>query len=75
MKKRQAKEKSAALAIIAARNNVQTTTAATATNTATSGGPTPEMPPQNRGHLIDYVFTMRGRVRKGGHNISVLVAY
>jgi histone H3 len=42
MKKRQAKEKAAALVLIAARNNIQTKTAAYATNTATSGGPTPE---------------------------------
>jgi hypothetical protein len=41
MKKRQAKEKYAALALLAARNYVQTTTAAAATNTATAGGPTP----------------------------------
>jgi hypothetical protein len=26
-----------------------------------------KMPAQNGGHLIDYVFTMRGRVRKDRH--------
>jgi hypothetical protein len=41
MKKRQAKEKAAALALLEARNIFQTTTAAAATNTATAGGPTP----------------------------------
>jgi hypothetical protein len=41
MKKRQAKEKAAVLALLVARNNIQKTTAAAATNTATAGGPTP----------------------------------
>jgi hypothetical protein len=44
-----------------------------------------QMPAQSGGHLIDYMFTMRGRVWKGGHKeqkpwqkyetISALVAY
>jgi histone H3 len=41
LKKRQAKEKASALALLAARNTVQTTTAAAATNTDTAGEPTP----------------------------------
>jgi hypothetical protein len=41
MKKRQAKEKAAALTLLDTRNTFQTTTAAAATTTATAGGPTP----------------------------------
>jgi hypothetical protein len=42
LKKRQAKEQASALALLAARNTVQKTTAADATNNATAGEPTPE---------------------------------
>jgi hypothetical protein len=41
LKRRQAKEKASAQALLAARNTFQTTTAAAATSTATAGEPTP----------------------------------
>jgi hypothetical protein len=88
IKKRQAKEKAAALALLAARNNVQKTTVAAATNTVTAGEPTlsnATAKRQSPNRLCVYVFTMRGRMRKGGHKelepwqkydtISVMVAY
>jgi hypothetical protein len=42
LKKRQAKEKASAQALLAAGNTVQTTTSAATTSTATAGEPTPE---------------------------------